>query len=100
MIDEIEQLRVLYASQIPAKRDELLRAVDELVDRLGRGQKADWSEVEHVAHRLAGSAGTFGFAQLSGPACSLDELLAGGRSEPGSIRDRVRHLVAAIDEAG
>ena len=55
------------------------------------------TEIRFIAHRLAGSAGTFWLARLSGPAGALEDLLSGGSREPGSIREHVCQLVTAID---
>jgi HPt (histidine-containing phosphotransfer) domain-containing protein len=56
------------------------------------------SEIRLIAHRLAGSAGTFGFAQLGATARRLDVLLHRDAPEPELVRAQIRQLLAAIDE--
>jgi hypothetical protein len=55
------------------------------------------AEIRFIAHRLAGSAGTFGWGWLCEPAGALDELVAGGSREPDAIRKCLGRLVAEID---
>jgi HPt (histidine-containing phosphotransfer) domain-containing protein len=68
----------------------------QLAERIDADKEAV-TEIRFIAHRLAGSAGTFGFARLSGPAGALDDLISGGSREAGSIREHVGQLVTAID---
>jgi HPt (histidine-containing phosphotransfer) domain-containing protein len=55
------------------------------------------AEIRPIAHRLAGSAGTFGFAHLGASAMRLDRLLSEGCREPEIARAHLRQLLAAID---
>jgi HPt (histidine-containing phosphotransfer) domain-containing protein len=58
------------------------------------------AEIRVIVHRLAGAAGTFGFAHLGATAKRLDGLLSRGCCEPDLLRAQVRQLLAAIDECG
>lgn len=56
-----------------------------------------FAEIRLIVHRLAGSAGTFGFADLGETAKRLDSLLSQGCCEPDLVRTQVRQVLAAID---
>ncbi|NVO15756.1 MAG: Hpt domain-containing protein [Rhodoplanes sp.] len=56
-----------------------------------------FAEIRLIVHRLAGSAGTFGFAHLGATAKRLDSLLSRGDCDPELVRALVRQLLAAID---
>lgn len=56
------------------------------------------AEIRSIAHRLAGSAGTFGFAHLGASAMRLDRQLSGGGSEAEIVRAQLHQLLAAIDD--
>jgi HPt (histidine-containing phosphotransfer) domain-containing protein len=58
------------------------------------------AEIRQIAHRLSGSAGTFGFAPLGASAMRLDGLLTQGCREPEIVRAQLRDLLAAIDGCG
>ena len=70
----------------------------DLAERIDADEEC-LAEIRFIAHRLAGSAGTLGFARLSGPASALDDLLALGSREAGAIRNCVDQLVTSIDDA-
>lgn len=54
----------------------------------------DFGEVQHISHRLAGLAGTFGFHELSHAAAALDDALDGD-TEVASLIDT---LLSSLDE--
>jgi HPt (histidine-containing phosphotransfer) domain-containing protein len=55
-------------------------------------------EIRRLAHRLSGSAGTFGFASLGAEAREMERLLIADRHDPESLRVQLRRLLAAIDQ--
>ena len=77
---------------------------------LSLGSEAEQSarlELERVAHRLAGAAGTFGFAEVSTIALEVEDILVAGRSSPfelmalnGAAGRLERALAAAIAFCG
>ena len=57
------------------------------------------AEIRRLVHRLAGTAGTFGFARLSETAQAVDELFTGGAPERALLQDRLSAVLAEIAEA-
>ncbi len=57
------------------------------------------AEIRQLVHRLAGTAGTFGFSRLSETAHVVDELFAGGAPDPVLLQDRLSAVLAEISEA-
>ena len=64
--DEVAVLRAAYGRQLPG-------VVAELGDHLA---EADWKKLEEQAHRLVGTAGSFGFSELVEEARALEASLA------------------------
>ncbi|MFN7143352.1 MAG: ATP-binding protein, partial [Myxococcota bacterium] len=86
--DLFADLRVAYAASLPGQVSELC----ELVERLG----ADASVAPRIvtlAHRLHGSAGTYGFPAVSAAAGEVERLARGGP------RDALVDAVAALRRA-
>lgn len=61
-----------------------------------RGLGADHSELGMIAHRLAGSAGSFGYPEISRAAAMVDDHT---RSGPGPSSGEVRALIEALEKA-
>jgi HPt (histidine-containing phosphotransfer) domain-containing protein len=76
MPDDVDALlaaaRAQYASRLPSK----LAAIEELA---GRGA---WDEARREAHKLRGSAATYGFATVGRAAAVLEQLAADASSQP------------------
>ena len=84
-IDELErELREHYLSVAPAKLEALASA---LADVRGRpGDRVAVEQLRFVVHKIAGSAGSYGFGALSAAAKLVEqEILAA----PGPLTDRV-----------
>ncbi|HEY3817547.1 MAG TPA: Hpt domain-containing protein [Polyangiaceae bacterium] len=79
-----------FAGSLPAK-------VADLEEHVAR---ADWTEARRAAHKLRGSAATYGFPELAASASAIEEALL-GVAEPGDeLRARVAaHLVQAREQA-
>jgi HPt (histidine-containing phosphotransfer) domain-containing protein len=60
-------------------------------------QAGDLGEVGRVVHRLAGAAGTFGYAEIGDIAIGIDDRLATS-GEPVTAAE-MRRLLQAIDDA-
>jgi chemotaxis protein histidine kinase CheA len=57
------------------------------------------AEIRQLVHRLAGTAGTFGFSRLSETAHVVEELFTGSALDPVLLQDRISTLLAEIAEA-
>ena len=69
--------------------------VDEMPGRVDtfrqQHEQSDWEELRRTAHQLKGSAGSYGFAQITPAAAELESALRDG--EP---QDRVEQLLDAV----
>ncbi|HET9872650.1 MAG TPA: Hpt domain-containing protein [Propionibacteriaceae bacterium] len=69
-------------------------AADGWLDRSGRDRAAG------MAHTIAGSAETFGFADITGPACELEDLFRADQLTPEQVetaRTRIAGIRASLD---
>lgn len=57
------------------------------------------AEIRQLVHRLAGTAGTFGFARLSETAHAVDELFTVSAPDRVLLQDRLSAVLAEIAEA-
>lgn len=57
------------------------------------------AEIRQLVHRLAGTAGTFGFSRLSETAHVVDELFNSSAPDPVLLQDRLSAVLAEIAEA-
>jgi len=57
------------------------------------------TEIRWLVHRLAGTAGTFGFSRLSETAYAVEELLAHGAPDRVLLQDRLSAVLTAIADA-
>jgi HPt (histidine-containing phosphotransfer) domain-containing protein len=56
-----------------------------------------WDDARRAAHRLRGSAGTYGFAPLGAAAAAIEELLLAEPAGPGEeTRDRLERLAGDL----
>ena len=79
-----------FAESLPAK-------VATIEESLARGA---WDDVRRAAHRLRGSAATYGFAALAASAAAIEDALLEAVEPDDDVRSRVaEHLVAARAEA-
>ena len=83
------QLRARFLERATAEREQLAAA-------LGAG---DLASLERLAHGLSGSAGVFGFSQISRAAQQLEEWLTGGGGGDADVERLCRDLLAEIDLA-
>ncbi|EJW10927.1 hypothetical protein A33M_3668 [Rhodovulum sp. PH10] len=74
--------------------------LDDLRASISAGDEQAFAEIRLIAHRLAGAAGTFGYAALGGAARELDVVLSEGCRNAGLVDDRLLALIAAIDASG
>ncbi len=90
----LAEARMQFAASLPAK-------VAELEALLGR---AAWDELRRAAHKLRGSAGTYGFVDVSSLASAIEEVLlavalAPGAAERDTVAAEIRQLTVAAGTA-
>ncbi len=79
--DAMHELRVRFRERLAADRDALT------LSERGAG-------IEELVHRMAGSAGSFGFDEIGACACMLDEILTTGGA---GAEEALAALLCAID---
>jgi HPt (histidine-containing phosphotransfer) domain-containing protein len=89
--DELEKLlaaaRADFASRLADK-------VSELRDLASRGA---WSEARRAAHKLRGSAATYGFAKIGAAAATMEDILIDASTSPND--DAKARFATALAEA-
>lgn len=95
---QIEALRLHFVGDLPVRRAALVAAWAECEDA---GDEAPWQRLRDVAHKLAGSASSFGLEALGDVARQLDKLLSGRTPcrERAAATTAVAALVKALDAA-
>lgn len=80
---------------------ERVEVVAKAVEALAQGrlEENERAQAEQAAHSLAGSAGTFGFHEVTEPARDLEQLLGGDPTVAGEPTARARSSLAALREA-
>lgn len=94
--EKFETLRKAYAGRL----DERLKEMEGHRDALASASGRDGETVEHIlraAHKLAGNAATFGFAELGEAAAALETVCEGAGND-GSLQDPVRREI--VDRVG
>jgi len=90
----LAEARVGFVAGLPAK-------VADLQALLARGA---WDELRRAAHKLRGSTGTYGFAELSVAAANLEEALIEAGGSPGPevqahAAELVREVALQVEQA-
>jgi HPt (histidine-containing phosphotransfer) domain-containing protein len=94
-----ENLRQTFLEEVPEKISAIRRAAEDVE----RGSGGAIETLQHLVHRLVGSAEIFGLARLSDAARVLEErvnggLESGGGSDP-ALRRQLIDLVAELEKA-
>ncbi len=84
----------LFQKFVARTKDDA-RRLRQLETQIAAPLSPAYDEMRGLIHRLAGSAGTFGFDHLSQTAAELDNLMSNGCSDEGLMR---RHLVSLLTE--
>jgi PAS domain S-box-containing protein len=96
----LARLTAEFAGKIPARLADVAAARDALLRAEGEARTAALKTLVGLAHKLAGSAGTYGFADVAAAARALDgqgkELLAGGAPLGKDAIDRVGALASRL----
>jgi chemotaxis protein histidine kinase CheA len=92
---KFEAIQQGFIAELPDKR----RAIDKYWRRLQQDwQPADREALYNIVHRLAGAGETFGFADLSGRARAVDEILRSLEHGEAPAEAERRHLQQAVEE--
>lgn len=104
-----EELRLLdpeggFLARLVADRRRLAGLTHRLWRVSAQLRQDRLREIESLAHRLAGAAGTFGFVATGDAALALEELLIEQRQgllggEPAAVSARLATLADALDRA-
>ncbi len=82
------------AKRFAARLETDSRIIREILSELERGNRDSGPELERLAHRIAGAAGSFGFEEVSRRAARLEQSIADGQIEVVSAAGR--ELLAAL----
>jgi HPt (histidine-containing phosphotransfer) domain-containing protein len=92
-----------FSSRLAEDRKVLTELARGLWTVAAEARQLRLAEIEALAHRLGGAAGTFGYAAISAAAFELEARIRVGRGGPGGhsvkIDDGLTALVRALDEA-
>ncbi len=94
--EKFEALRTAYAGRL----DGRLKEMEGHRGALASASGSDGETVEHIsraAHKLAGNAATFGFAELGEAAAELEKVCEGAGND-GALQDSVRQEI--VDRIG
>lgn len=89
----LQAIQAAYTRQLPERLRDIGACVQQCVDEPGNA--AHFELLMMKLHRLAGSAGTFGFAELGQRATELEILLGGVMADPAA--NGFAPVAAAID---
>jgi HPt (histidine-containing phosphotransfer) domain-containing protein len=89
--DELKTLLAAAREEFALRLEDKVRELQELSDR------GAWIEARRAAHKLRGSAGTYGFAKISAAAAVMEEVLI--EAEPSPDEDARNRFAAALATA-
>jgi len=95
--DKLAALRAAYRRALPEQLDALARWLDACT---GAGAAGALEDAWHLAHRLKGTSGSYGFVELAAQLETIEEILEGARRirSPATDDERAR-AVAALGRA-
>ena len=94
-----------FPSRLKEDRDVLMALARGLWKASGEGQQRCLAEIEALAHRLGGAAGTFGYGAVSTAAFALQDGIAAGAEAADSAECRsaieagLASLLRTLDDA-
>ena len=101
---ELDELRRGYAEALPAKVGEIAGALEAFLEASPDRAPSAFRDLRTLVHRLAGSAGSYGFPEVTRLARAweeeLVEQLGTGKVDAGQARRRVDDLSRLADEPG
>lgn len=100
LAEVLANLRTEYVSELPSRMHEMHGFLNKAKSEPGKLEH--WlAEVHTIAHRLAGTAGSYGFADLSATAANLDlflkKLLKGDKTSSTPLTVDWQELDALVD---
>lgn len=102
LTDALRDLQVGYLASLPGKVEDLRRMAGQLegLDRSDPIAERVGADFGRALHRLSGSAGSYGFAEVSRIARGLEKLWRGESEslERGLLLDRMKREVAELAE--
>lgn len=96
--DKLAQLRVRFIARAAADR----AAIEQALDRLEAPPDATdaLATIRRAAHSLSGSAGIFGFSEISAVAEEVEYALDSPPAETAELRSLCRPLLDLLDRLG
>jgi len=95
---EMDKLHAEYERELPGKLEELRRAIRRA--RANPLEEKARLEARTLAHRLAGTAGSYGFPDESTSAAVIEaQAIAAGTAKPGEVEKHWALAEAAVSEA-
>ena len=91
-MSDLDELHRQYRHSLDDKRAELRRAFDALCDEDAGGERA--TQLHHLLHRLTGSAGTYGYAEVGQKAGVLAQQWRAWLKQPPEARPEAWRLCA------
>ena len=92
-----------FSSRLAADRDVVTGLARGLGSAPTETRQRRLAEMEALAHRLVGAAGTFGYMAISAAAFELEAAIAarrgGAEGQFAEIEDRLTALIGMLDEA-
>ena len=102
LAERLAALKTAYAEKVPARLEEVEAAAKGL-DKDGPPAREALEAIHALAHKLAGSGATFGFAALGAACVELDDycfrFLEAGGEPAAEERRQVTDMVAALRAA-
>lgn len=94
----IARQRQRYIDSMPVKRDVILQCMAQIRQKVRSGELDLCEKLFQQIHRLAGSAGSYGFEDLGQAASVVDRYLIARSLEPGDLPELESMLQNLLDE--
>lgn len=94
----IAKQRQRYIESMPVKRDVILRCMEQIQQKVSNGEPDLCDKLFQQIHRLAGSAGSYGFEDLGQAASVVDRYLIAKTLQPGDLPELGVMLQKLLDE--
>lgn len=99
--EDIAEMRGSVAVDLAQWIAELAALAPALAGPAPERRRAALGEMRQLAHRIGGTAGIFGFAEVGAPALALERrCIAGLAAEPRIAPKEIARLIAAVEHAG
>ena len=95
LADLMGRLRAEYLAEIPGRLDEMRQAVAVFTE----GREPEGPPLAMLFHRLAGSAGAYGFGNVSAICRETEKWLGTNPDRTDEARAHLEHAIAGIGES-